>query len=146
MLEHRIFRNTLHHHIHCQSSKVTAETFEKLSPYSFKSNHGWELFCHGKTSLLNCMPHMLKTCSLANMSCVLTCSRALCAYMLMCLACLRAHVTCMLTCSRANMLCVLTSSSANVPCVLTGNLPCEPMYRKYQQVFFSSFHLSFFVS
>ena len=45
-------------------------------------------------SLLNCVPCVLKTCS-------------------------RANVPCMLTCSRANALCVLMCSRANVPCVLT---------------------------
>ena len=102
-------------------------------------------------SLLNCVPRVLKTCSHANVSCVLT------ANVSCMLTCSRANVPCLLTCSRANMPyvftcsranvpCVLACSSANVPCALTGNLPCVLTCRKYQQVFFSSFHLSFFVS
>ena len=48
-------------------------------------------------SLLNCVPCVLKTCSRANVSCVLTCSRAnvpsyLRAHVPTCFACLRAHV------------------------------------------------------
>ena len=46
------------------------------------------------------MPCVLKTCSRANVTCVLTCSRA--------------NVPCVLTCSRANVLCMLTCSRANV--------------------------------
>ena len=83
-------------------------------------------------SLLNWVPRVLKTCPRANVPYVLTCSRG--------------NVPCVLTCSRANVPCVLTCSSANLPCALTGNLPCVLTYRKYQQVFFSSFHFSFFVS
>ena len=90
---------------------------------------------------------------MANVSCVLMCSRANAPGVLTCsrtnvpcvLTCPRANVPCVLTCSRANVSCVLTCSSANVPCALTGNLPCVLKYRKYQQVFFSSFNLSFFV-
>ena len=94
---------------------------------------------------------------------MLTCQRALCAYVLTCqcvlraymcshanvpcvLTCSRANVPCVLVCSRANMPCVLTCSSANMPYALTCSLPCVLTYRKYHQVFFSSFHLSFFVS
>ena len=137
-----------------------------------------------ESSLLNCVPRVLKTCSRANVSCVLMCSRtnvpcvltwqrALHVYMLTCsrvnvpcvLTCLRVNVHCVLTCSRANVPCVLTCSLASVPCVLscqralranvlnrkvpcalTDNLPFVLTYRKYQQVFFSSFHPSFFVS
>ena len=36
------------------------------------------------TSLLNCVPCVLKTCSRANVPCVLTCQRALHAYVLTC--------------------------------------------------------------
>ena len=56
-------------------------------------------------SLLNYVPCVLKTCSLAKVPCVLTCSRA---HVPKCLACLRAHVPCVLMCSRANMPCMLT--------------------------------------
>ena len=65
------------------------------------------------TSLLNCVPCVVKTCLRANVPYVLTCSRA--------------YLLCVLTCSRANVPCVLTSSLANVPCVLTcsrSNTPC----------------------
>ena len=64
-------------------------------------------------SLLNCVPCVLKTCSRANVSCVLTCSRA--------------NVPCVLTCSRANVPCVLTCTRANVPYVLT----CQCALRAY---------------
>ena len=57
------------------------------------------------TSLLNYVPCMLKTCSRANMPCMLTCSRS--------------NVSCVLTCSLANVPCVFTCSRAKVPCVLT---------------------------
>ena len=62
------------------------------------------------------MPYVLKTCSRANVPCVLTCSRAKVPCVLMCS---RANVPCVLTCSRANVPCVLTCSHANVCCVLT---------------------------
>ena len=52
------------------------------------------------TSLLNCVPCVLKTCSRANVPYVLTCSRA--------------KVPCELTCSHANVLFVLMCSRANV--------------------------------
>ena len=80
-----------------------------------------------KKSLLNCVPCVLKTCSYANVPCVLTCSRA----NMSCVpTCLRANTPCVLTCSRANMPCVLmyscvlrayvlTCSRVNVPCELT---------------------------
>ena len=53
-------------------------------------------------SLLNCVPCVLKTCS-------------------------RANVPCVLTCSRANVPCVLTCTRANVPYVLT----CQCVLRAY---------------
>ena len=53
-------------------------------------------------SLLNCVRCVLKTCSRANIPCVLTCSRAS-----------------VLTWSRANVPCVLMCSRANVPYLLT---------------------------
>ena len=65
------------------------------------------------TSLLNCVPCVLKTCSLANVPYVLTCSRA--------------NVPCVLTCSHANVPCVLTCSRANVLYVLT----CQCALRVY---------------
>ena len=129
-----------------------------------------------ESSLLNCVPRVLKTCSRANVSCVLmysrtnvpcvlTWQRALHAYMLTCsrvnvpcvLTCLRAHVsTCIaflrahvptcLACLRVHLPACLACLRANVPCTLTDNLPFVLTYRKYQQVFFSSFHPSFFVS
>ena len=68
------------------------------------------------TSLLNCVPCVVKTCSRANVPYVLTCSRA---YVLCVLTCSRANVPCVLTCSLANVPCVLTCSRANTPCVLT---------------------------
>ena len=46
-------------------------------------------------SLQNCVPCVLKTCSRANVSCVLTWSLATCR------ACLRTHVPTYLACSRA---------------------------------------------
>ena len=61
------------------------------------------------TSLLNCVPCVVKTCSRANVPYVLTCSRA---YVLCVLTCLRANVPCVLTCSHANTSCVLTHSRA----------------------------------
>ena len=96
------------------------------------------------SSLLNCVPFVLKTCSCANMPCVLTCSRTKClaclhAYMPTYLACscayvptrlvyLRACVSSMLTCLCANVSCVLTRSRANVPwvpCLIWLALPCD---------------------
>ena len=49
------------------------------------------------SSLLNCVPCVLKTCSRANVPCVLTCSRA---NMLCVLKCSRANVSCVLACQR----------------------------------------------
>ena len=72
-----------------------------------------------KGSLLNCMPCVLKTCSRANVPCVLTCSRALPAYVPVYPVCLRAHVPTCFACLRANVLCALMRSRAIVPCVLT---------------------------
>ena len=69
-----------------------------------------------KSSLLNCVPRVLKTCSRVNVSCVLTC-----------LACLRANVPFVLMYSRVNVPCVLTWSRANAPCVLT----CRRALRAY---------------
>ena len=77
-------------------------------------------------SLLNCMPWVLKTCSGANVPCVLTCPRTNALCVLTCsranapcvLTCLRAHVPCVLTCSRANVSCILTCSRTNASCVL----------------------------
>ena len=58
-----------------------------------------------KTILLNCVPCVIKTCSCANLPCVLSCSRA--------------NVPYVLTYSRANVSCMLMCSCANVPWVLT---------------------------
>ena len=99
---------------------------------------GWILYltfsilnhAYRNSSLLNCMPRVLKTCSCANVSCVLTYSRAnipcvftcqrvlradvitcqhvLHAYMLTCLACWRAHMPTCLACLRAHMSTCLT--------------------------------------
>ena len=52
------------------------------------------------SSLLNCVPFVLKTCSRANVPCVLTCSRA--------------NVLFVVTCSRANVPCVLTCRHASI--------------------------------
>ena len=119
------------------------------------------------------MPHVLKTCSYANVSCVLTCSHSLHAYVLTCqrscmLTCSRANVSCVPMCSRANMPCVLTCSRVNVPCVLTcltclcilvpcvltcsrSNIPCALTdnlsyvltYKKYPKAFFFEVKLIF---
>ena len=70
-------------------------------------------------SLLNCVPCVLKTCSRANVPCVLTCSRTNMPCVLTCLACSHANVPCVLTCSCVNLSCLLTCSRANVPFVLT---------------------------
>ena len=67
------------------------------------------------TSLLNCVPCVLKTCSHANMLCVLTCHSVL-----------RAHVPCVLPCSRANVPCVLMYSRVNVACELTCSRANRP--------------------
>ena len=76
------------------------------------------------------MSCVLKTCSHANVPCVLTCSRTSVSCLLMCL---RANVPCMLTCSRANVPCALTCSHANVLCVLLCShvyMPCVLMYSR----------------
>ena len=78
------------------------------------------------SSLLNCVPCVLETCSHANVSCVLTCQRALRAHVLTCQRALRAYV---LTCHRA------LRANWQLPYVLT--------YRKYQQVFFFGVKLIF---
>ena len=75
-------------------------------------------------SLLNCKPYVLKTCSRANVPCVLTCLRAVRDHLPMCLACLGAHVpTCSSAnvpqCSCANVRCMLTCSCVNVPSSIT---------------------------
>ena len=89
-------------------------------------------------SLLNCMPCVLKTCSHADVPCVLACNgcqRVLRAYVLTCQHVLHAHVLtwqCPLcayvfTCSSANVSCVLTCSRDKAPYVLTcsrANLLC----------------------
>ena len=99
------------------------------------------------SSLLNCVPFVLKTCSHDNMPCVLTCppamrayvltyQRALRAYMLTCQRVLRAHVptrlaylracvSSVLTCLCANVSCVLTRSLTWVPCLIRLALPCD---------------------
>ena len=64
-----------------------------------KNDHTW------MESLLNCVTYMLKTCSRANVPCVLTSPRA--------------NVPCVLTCSRANVISVLACSRAKAPYVLT---------------------------
>ena len=82
---------------------------------------------HKHTSLLNCVPCVLKTCSRANVPYVVTCSRANVPCVVTCsranvpcvLTCSRANVPNLLTCSRANVSCVLRCSRANKPCVLT---------------------------
>ena len=74
-------------------------------------------------SLLNCVPCVLKTCSRANVPCVLTCSRGNVPCVL---TCSRANIPCVLTCSRASVPCVLTYSLAYVPCVLTLSLKSVP--------------------
>ena len=66
------------------------------------------------SSLLNCVPRVLKKCSRANVPCLLTCSRA--------------NMSCVLTCSRPNVPYVLTCSRPNVLCMLTGNLRCVLTY------------------
>ena len=109
--------------------------------YSFICNPGHNVleFCNisekfgfPTRSLLNCVPCVLKTCSRANVTCVLTysrvlrshvptclaCSPVLCAHVPTCLACLRAKVSCVLMCSRTNVSWVLTCSRADVPWVL----------------------------
>ena len=72
------------------------------------------LFFYTKnSSLLICVPCVLKTCVRANVLCIFTCSRTNVPF-------LRTH-------SRANLLCMLTYSRANVSCVfmcLCGNVPC----------------------
>ena len=76
-------------------------------------------------SLLNCVPCVLKTCSRANMTCVLTCQRTLRAYMLMCQRvsrALRAYVPKCTECLRAKyvkMTCALFYSCVNVACEVT---------------------------
>ena len=74
-------------------------------------------------SLLNCVPCVLKTCSRANVPCVVTCS---CGNVPCVLTCSRANIPCVLTCSRASVPCVLTYSLAYVPCVLTLSLKSVP--------------------
>ena len=74
-------------------------------------------------SLLNCVPCVLKTCSRANVPCVVTCSRGNVPCVL---TCSRANIPCVLTCSRASVPCVLTYSLAYVPCVLTLSLKSVP--------------------
>ena len=64
------------------------------------------------TSLLNCVPCVLKLCSCANVPCVLTCSRANVSCELKCQRVLRAHVPTCLACLRANVSCVLTCQRA----------------------------------
>ena len=84
------------------------------------------------SSLLNCEPFVLKTCSCANMPCVLTCPPAMQAYML------TYQVPCVLTCLHANVSCVLMCLRANAPCVLTclrvfhaHVLMCQRVLRAY---------------
>ena len=62
-------------------------------------------FLYLLTSLLNCVPCVLKTCSHADVLCVLMCSHASAPYTR--------------TCSLANVPCALAWSLSNVPCVLT---------------------------
>ena len=83
------------------------------------------------SSLLNCVPRVLKKCSRVNVPCVPTCSRA---NMSCVLTCSRPNVPFVLTCSRPNVPYVLTCSRANVLCMLSGNLRCVLTYRKYQQL------------
>ena len=78
------------------------------------------------SSLLNCLPYVLKTCSRTSGPCLLTCSRANVPCVLTCsrdnVHCmfqrLRANMSCVLTCSTVNVSFILTCSGANVPCVL----------------------------
>ena len=82
---------------------------------------------HKHTSLLNCVPCVLKTCSRANVLYVVTCSRALRGYVLTCQRALRAYVqTCqralrgyVLTCQRALRAYVFTRQRAKLAYVLT---------------------------
>ena len=78
--------------------------------------------------LLNCVL-CAKTCSRANVRCVLTYQGAFCAHLATCLACLRAqlptcfvclhaHLPAWLACSCGIALCVLSSSRVNMLCVL----------------------------
>ena len=62
--------------------------------------------CIFKSSLLNCVPH------------VLTCQRVLCAYVPTHPACLRAHELTCLACSRTNVSYMLTCQRALRACVL----------------------------
>ena len=78
------------------------------------------------TSLLNYVPCMLKTCSRANVLCVITFSGANVSCVL---PCSRANVPCWLTCSCANVLWVLMYSRVNLACELTwsyANIPWVP--------------------
>ena len=78
------------------------------------------------TSLLNYVPCMLKTCSPANVLCVITFSGANVSCVL---PCSRANVPCWLTCSCANVLWMLIYSRVNLACELTwpcANMPWVP--------------------
>ena len=101
-------------------------------------NFSWCYESIMKRSMLNCMPCMLKSCSHANVLCVVTCSRANVPWVLTysranvpCVVkCSRANVPCVSTYSRANVLCMLSRSRANVPWVLTC-LTCQYVLRAY---------------
>ena len=72
-------------------------------------------FLYLLTSLLNCVPCVLKPCSHTDVLCVLMRSRANVPYTR---TCSLANVPCALVCSLSNVPCVLTYSRGNVSFVL----------------------------
>ena len=114
-------RNCKHYHLEWFKS----DHFSQLSNFQSLSISRSHL-----KSLLNCVPCVLKTCSRADVPCVLTCS----AVNVPCvLRFSRADVPSVLKWSRANVPCVLTCSHANVPCVLRcsrADVPCVLAYSR----------------
>ena len=92
-------------------------------------------------SLLNCVPCVLKTCSRANVPCVVTCPACLRAHVLTslaylrahvpaCLVCLRTHLPTSLACLRSHLKACLTCLRAHVPkcfaCLRAHVKTCHP--------------------